>query len=249
MTLLRVDQLSAGYGAALALFDVSLEVHENEAVALLGANGAGKTTLLRALSGVIPIAAGGIEFAGERIDNRASHRRVAMGLAHVPEGRLIFATLTVEENLVMGAHVRRGDKGEVRRALERAYEMFPVLAERRTQQGGTLSGGEQQMLAIARGVAAGPKLLAIDEASFGLAPVAVEHIFDAIRRIKEAGVSVLLVEQNVPRSLELAGRAYVLETGRIVFSGTAAQARKHPEMADFYLGKGKQKTTAKRGRR
>jgi len=243
--LLRFDAVSAGYGGVQALFEVGLEVRANETVALLGANGAGKTTTLRALSGVVDVPSGTIEFDGRRIETLRPHHRVAAGIAHVPEGRLIFGTLTVEENLLMGAHVVRGDKAEVRRVLDRAYDMFPILKERREQAGGTLSGGEQQTLAIARGLAANPKLLAIDEASFGLAPRAVDQIFETIAAIGASGDSILLVEQNVSRSLEVADRAYVLETGRVVFAGTAAEARKHPEMADFYLGSRKTRTPRK----
>ena len=236
MTFLKMSGITAGYGNVPILFDVDIETHEGETVALLGANGAGKTTLLKVLSGIVPLRSGEIELLGERIERWGADKRVAHGLAHVPGGASIFPTLTVEENLRMGAHVFRRNQRKVSESIEAGYALFPRLKDRRNQPAETLSGGEQQMLAIARGLATGPKLLAVDEASFGLAPQIADQVFDIIREIKTRGISILLVEQNVPRSLDVADRVYGLESGRVAFSGDPREASQHLEIAELYLG-------------
>ena len=213
-TLLRVDGIEVGYGDLTAVSEVSLEVREGEAVALIGANGAGKTTTLRAVSGLLPLRRGRIEFQGRRLDGLGPAEIVARGIAHVPEGRQLFPTMTVRENLELGARTRAARAGRAE-MLERVFELFPRLRERRGQLAGTLSGGEQQMCAIGRGLMARPRLLMLDEPSLGLAPVLVKAIFEDLGRINGNGITVLLVEQNVLRALHLAHRGYVLENGRI----------------------------------
>src|SRR5258705_7566902 len=215
-TLLRVDGIEVGYGGLTAVGDVSLEVREGEAVALIGGNGAGKTTTLRAISGLLPLRRGRIEFEGERIDGRTSSQVVARGIAHVPEGRQLFPTMSVRENLELGARERATRAA----ALETVFALFPRLRERERQVAGTLSGGEQQMCAIGRGLMARPKLLLLDEPSLGLAPVMVRLIFETLKAINETGTTILLVEQNVARALALSHRAYVIENGRIVLDGS-----------------------------
>jgi len=234
-TLLRVDGIEAGYGDLTAVGDVSLEVREGEAVALIGANGAGKTTTLRAVSGLLPLRRGRIEFEGQRLDGLTSAQIVARGIAHVPEGRQLFPTMTVLENLELGARTRaaRARRDE---SLGRVFELFPRLQERREQLAGTLSGGEQQMCAIGRGLMACPRLLMLDEPSLGLAPVMVKAIFEDLRRINVQGLTILLVEQNVLRSLQLAHRGYVLENGRVTRSGTGAELLASGHIKQAYLG-------------
>jgi branched-chain amino acid transport system ATP-binding protein len=234
-TLLRVDGIEVGYGDLTAVRDVSLEVREGEAVALIGANGAGKTTTLRAISGLLPLRRGRIEFQGQRLDGLAPAEIVARGIAHVPEGRQLFPTMTVRENLELGARTRaaRGGRGEM---LERVFELFPRLRERREQLAGTLSGGEQQMCAIGRGLMARPRLLMLDEPSLGLAPVLVKAIFEDLGRINGQGITVLLVEQNVLRSLHLAHRGYVLENGRMMLSGARDELLTSGHIKQAYLG-------------
>jgi branched-chain amino acid transport system ATP-binding protein len=234
--LLEVDGLHAGYGQTEVLHGISLEVAEGEIVALLGSNGAGKTTALRTISGLHRAGRGRIAFASADITRVPGHRLVAMGLAHVPEGRRIFPGLTVEENLTLGGYSRRSAPGYVRRRREEAFELFPRLRERRSQLGGTLSGGEQQMLAIARALMTEPKLLALDEPSMGLAPALVRTIFARLREIRSRGTAVLLVEQNARQALRLADRAYVLETGRIALSGPARELASDPRIQAAYLG-------------
>jgi branched-chain amino acid transport system ATP-binding protein len=202
--------------------DVSLDVEAGRIVAIVGANGSGKSTLLRAIAGLNPISRGEILLEGRPLERLPAHRRVRLGLALVPEGRHLFPRLTVQRNLELGAYAR-SDRAEVAASLERVYGIFPVLADRRTQAAGTLSGGEQQMVAIARGLMSSPKLLMLDEPSWGIAPILVNKIFETIAAIHRAGVSILLVEQNVPRALSLADRAYVLQTGRVVLQGTGAE--------------------------
>jgi branched-chain amino acid transport system ATP-binding protein len=202
--------------------DVSLELEAGRIVAIVGANGSGKSTLLRAIAGLNPVARGEILLGGEPIQRLPAHRRVGLGLALVPEGRHLFPRHTVERNLELGAYTRR-DRREIAASLERVYGIFPVLADRRAQIAGTLSGGEQQMVAIARGLMSSPRLLMLDEPSWGIAPMLVTKIFETIAAINRAGVSILLVEQNVQRALSLADRAYVLQTGRVVLSGTGAE--------------------------
>jgi branched-chain amino acid transport system ATP-binding protein len=234
-TLLRVDGIEVGYGDLTAVRDVSLEVREGEAVALIGANGAGKTTTLRAVSGLLPLRRGRIEFEGRRLDGLGPAEIVARGIAHVPEGRQLFPTMTVRENLELGARTRaaRGSRAET---LARVFELFPRLRERGAQLAGTLSGGEQQMCAIGRGLMARPRLLMLDEPSLGLAPVLVKAIFEDLGRINGQGLAVLLVEQNVLRSLHLAHRGYVLENGRMTLSGPRDDLLASRHIKQAYLG-------------
>jgi branched-chain amino acid transport system ATP-binding protein len=234
-TLLRLDHIEAAYGDLVAVSDVSLEVRQGETVALIGANGAGKTTTLRAISGLVAVRRGSIELDGERLNGLGSAQIVARGLAHVPEGRQLFPTMTVLENLQLGW--RGGAAREARRAtLDWVFRLFPRLSERQRQLAGTLSGGEQQMCAIGRGLMARPKLLMLDEPSLGLAPVVVRSIFADLARINQEGTAILLVEQNVLRSLQLCHRGYVLENGRITLEGTGAQLLASPHIKAAYLG-------------
>jgi branched-chain amino acid transport system ATP-binding protein len=233
--LLHVQGLRAFYGATEALHGVDFEVAERGITTLLGANGAGKTTTLRAVCAMVRTQ-GGIRFDGEPIEGRATEDIVRMGIAHVVEGRGTFTNFSVEENLRLGAHSRK-DKAQTREDLERTYAYFPVLRERRQQQAGTLSGGEQQMLAISRALMLRPRLLLLDEPSFGLAPLVVEEIFRILAAInREQGVSLLLVEQNASLALGMADHAYLLETGRVVMSGPAAQIRENDAVRQSYLG-------------
>ncbi|MEH1013222.1 ABC transporter ATP-binding protein [Micromonospora sp. CPCC 206060] len=233
--LLEIDNVSLLYGRIQALHGISLTVGEGEIVALIGANGAGKSTTMRAISGIRPIASGSIRFNGEDISKLRADLRVRRGLCQAPEGRGIFPGMTVLENLDMGAYTRR-DRAEVAKDLARVLELFPRLAERRKQPGGTLSGGEQQMLAVGRALMSRPKLLLLDEPSMGLAPMLIQQIFQIITEINEQGTTVLLVEQNAQQALARAHRAYVLETGRIVKSGTGAELLHDPAVKEAYLG-------------
>ena len=234
-TLLRVDGIEVGYGDLTAVRDVSLEVREGEAVALIGANGAGKTTTLRAVSGLLPLRRGRIEFEGQRLDGLGPAEIVARGIAHVPEGRQLFPSMTVRENLELGARTRAARAARVE-TLERVFELFPRLRERGAQLAGTLSGGEQQMCAIGRGLMSRPRLLMLDEPSLGLAPVLVKAIFEDLVRINGQGLTVLLVEQNVLRSLHLAHRGYVLENGRMTLSGPRDDLLASGHIKQAYLG-------------
>ena len=231
--LLTIDRLSAGYGEAQVLRDVSLQVDTGEIVALLGSNGAGKTTLLRAVSRLIA-GEGRIEFAGKSLAGMTPDQVFALGLVQVPEGRQLFPKMTVEENLLMGAY-RRRDRSEVNGSLGAVYELFPVLKERIKQRAGSLSGGEQQMCALARALMAAPKLLAVDEMSLGLAPIVVDRLLKVLREIRERGVTVLLVEQDLFAALSVADRGYALEDGRIVRHDTAAHLADDPEVRRAYL--------------
>ena len=234
-TLLRLDGIQVGYGDMTAVHEASLEVREGETVALIGGNGAGKTTTLRAVSGLLSLRRGRIEFAGERLDGVDPAAVVARGIAHVPEGRQLFPTMTVRENLELGARsveARRG-RGE---SLAWVFDLFPRLSERERQVAGTLSGGEQQMCAIGRGLMAKPRLLMLDEPSLGLAPVVVRAIFDNLERINRRGLSILLVEQNVLRALQLCHRGYVLENGRIALEGVREALLASPHIKQAYLG-------------
>jgi branched-chain amino acid transport system ATP-binding protein len=233
--ILQVENLRVRYGAIEALRGVSLEVPAGQVVALIGANGAGKTTTLRAVSGMLRAAAGSVRLFGEEVTGLPSHRLVARGMAHAPEGRGIFLNLTVGENLDLGAFLRR-DRAGIRSDLERSFALFPVLAERRGQVSGTLSGGEQQMLSVARALMSRPRLLLLDEPSLGLAPQIVERIFDVLREVNESGVAMLLVEQNAHKALQLAHRAYVLETGQVAMTGTGRELLASPEVRKAYLG-------------
>ncbi len=234
-TLLRLDGLEVGYGALTAVADVSLEVHAGEIVALIGANGAGKTTTLKAVSALLPLRRGAITLEGERLDGLSPARVVGRGIAHVPEGRQLFPTMTVRENLELGAAsaAARGRRAET---LERVFGLFPRLAERARQLAGTLSGGEQQMCAIGRGLMACPRLLMLDEPSLGLAPVVVKQIFENLAQINREGTTIFLVEQNVGRALGLAHRAYVLESGRIALAGASEALLASPHVKQAYLG-------------
>jgi branched-chain amino acid transport system ATP-binding protein len=231
-TLLRVDSLEAGYRDLIAVRDVSLEVRAGEVVALIGSNGAGKTTTLRAITGLVATRRGRIDLAGERIDGRSSAHIVARGIAHVPEGRQLFPTMTVRENLELGARDRRTRAA----ALEDVFALFPRLRERERQLAGTLSGGEQQMCAIGRGLMGRPKLLLLDEPSLGLAPVMVKLIFETLHAVNARGTTILLVEQNVPRALGLSDRGYVIENGRIVLEGSRATLQASAHVKQAYLG-------------
>ena len=232
--MLEVRDLHVSYGEIPALKGVSLEVARGEIVALLGSNGAGKTTTLKTLSGLLPARSGDVLLEGESVRGMPAHLIVRKGIAHVPEGRRVFNRLTVRENLEMGAYTR-SDSG-VAADLERMFSLFPRLRERQAQVAGTLSGGEQQMLAIGRAIMANPRLLLLDEPSMGLAPVLVEQIFDTVRSINRHGTTILLVEQNAALALEVAQRAYVLETGSIVLSGAATDLVRNPDVRRAYLG-------------
>ncbi|GAB4519310.1 MAG: ABC transporter ATP-binding protein [Anaerolineae bacterium] len=235
MSILVVDQIHTYYGNIRALKGISLKVEEGEIVTLIGSNGAGKTTTLNTISGILKPRQGQIWFQGERIDTLPPHEIVRRGVCQAPEGRKIFSRLTVQENLEMGAYTRRDSDG-IRRDMERVFEIFPRLRERRRQVGGTLSGGEQQMLAIGRALMARPKLLLLDEPSMGLAPLLVEEIFDVIQEINQQGTSILLVEQNARMALSVAHRGYVIETGMIVLEGPARELLDDPQVIEAYLG-------------
>jgi branched-chain amino acid transport system ATP-binding protein len=231
---LSVENLTSGYGRIEALHGISIEVRAGEIVTLIGANGAGKSTLLRAISGVQSISAGSISFDGKSIGRLAAHARVALGIAQVPEGRQLFAPLSVEDNLKLGAWSRRAT--DFWPDLARIYELFPMLASLRAALAGTLSGGQQQMLAIGRALMAKPRLLLFDEPSLGLAPILVDQILHVVRSLKDEGLTMLLIEQNARAALAIADRAYVLETGRITVSGTAAEIQSDRRVAEAYLG-------------
>jgi len=233
---LEVSGLEVRYGSVTAVKGISLEVAEGEVVAIIGPNGAGKTSTLRAITGLVPTAGGRVVFRGTDVSRWKAHRIVTLGLGHAPEGRRLFPQMTVMENLRMGAYRRRGP-AEIGRKLAQVEELFPRLAERRAQLAGTLSGGEQQMLAIGRALMAEPRLLVLDEPSFGLAPMIVREIGRIVRSInRERGVSVLLVEQNARMALGIAGRAYVMETGRVALSGPSATLAESPHVKAAYLG-------------
>ena len=233
--MLKIEGVDVYYGDVQALWNVSLQVNQGEIVTLVGANGAGKTTTGKTVSGLLKPARGTIEFEGERIDDKPAHEVPARGIAHVPEGRRLFPLMTVKENLEMGAMIPEA-KRHREETLEQIYKILPRLKERETQLAETLSGGEQQMLAIGRGLMARPRLLLMDEPSLGLAPILVQQIFDTIRHIHEEGVTLLLIEQNVRRALSVADRAYVLENGRIVLTGTGQELLESDHVKRAYLG-------------
>jgi len=234
VTLLEVDRLTSHYGRIAALKGVCVGVAEGELVALVGANGAGKTTLLRAISGVQGASAGSIRFRGRDVTRLDPSRRVALGISQVPEGRQVFGPLCVEDNLRLGAYTRRGE--DIEADLENVYTRFPVLKARRSQAAGTLSGGEQQMLAISRALMARPRLLLLDEPSMGLAPFLVEQIFEVVVELRRTGTTIFLVEQNAQAALAIADRGYVLETGTVVLSGTGAALLANEKVKEAYLG-------------
>ena len=235
MSLLEIKGLRISYGGINAVKGIDLRVEQGELVALIGANGAGKTTTLKAICGLLQPAAGSIHYRGADVTGAPSFNLVEQGLALVPEGRGVFGRLTVEENLEMGAYIRR-DRAAIKRDIAHSYELFPRLQERRRQTAGTLSGGEQQMLAIARALMSQPKLLLLDEPSMGLAPLMVQRIFDTVRRVAAEGVTVLLVEQNAKLALELSNRGYVMESGSITLTNTANALLDNPQVRRAYLG-------------
>jgi branched-chain amino acid transport system ATP-binding protein len=234
--LLKVEDLHIFYGSIEALKGISLEVSEGEIVAVLGANGAGKSTLLRAISGLLPIRNGNIQLRGEKLNKVQAYEIVIKGISHAPEGRKVFITLTVEENLNLGAYTHRKDAKVITDAKERVFNLFPILKARRNQLAGTLSGGEQQMLSIGRALMSTPRILLLDEPSLGLAPLLVRQIFQIIREINDQGVSILLVEQNARKALSIAHRGYVLETGNISISGLASDLKSNQKVQEAYLG-------------
>ncbi|RFU62732.1 ABC transporter ATP-binding protein [Bacillus sp. V59.32b] len=233
--MLKVEGINVFYGNIQAIRDVSLEINQGEIVTLIGANGAGKSTLLKTISGLIKPKQGQILYEGKPIGGKAAQTIVKQGISHVPEGRRVFANMTVEENLQLGAYLRK-DKAGIKQDLDKVYELFPRLLERLKQQAGTLSGGEQQMLAMGRALMAKPKLLLLDEPSMGLAPLLVKTIFRIIEEINKTGTTILLVEQNANLALSIANRAYVVETGRIVLSGDAEELTSSEQVKMAYLG-------------
>ena len=233
--MLQIKDIDVYYGNIQALRGISLEVNEGEIVTLIGANGAGKSTLLKTISGLLKPKKGSIEYLGSNIDGKPAQSIVKAGISHVPEGRRVFANMTVEENLELGSYLRK-DRDGIKKDLEHVYELFPRLHERRKQLSGTLSGGEQQMLAMGRALMSKPKLIILDEPSMGLAPLMVKNIFNIIEMINKEGVTVLLVEQNANMALSVADRAYVLETGSIVLAGTAKELQESEEVKAAYLG-------------
>ena len=235
MAMLEVNNLEVYYGVICALKGISFEVNEGEIVSLIGANGAGKTTMMQSVIGIIPKRSGTVIFDGKDITKMPAHKIVQLGMTQVPEGRHIFQELTVYENLMMGAYTVR-DKQQFKADLDSVFDRFPRLAERRNQVAGTLSGGEQQMLAMSRALMIRPKLLMLDEPSMGLAPILVDQIFDIIKELHNSGTTILLVEQNASKALKIADRAYVLETGSITLSGTGAELASSDEVRKAYLG-------------
>lgn len=235
MALLEIENLEVNYGMIKALKGVFFEVNKGEIIALIGANGAGKTTTLHAISGILPSASGKIIYNGQNITKTPAHKIVKLGISQVPEGRRVFSQLSVFENLLMGAYTRR-DKSEINEDLEKIYERFPRLEERKNQIAGTLSGGEQQMLAMGRALMSKPEIILLDEPSMGLSPIFVSEIFDIIKALNEGGTTVLLVEQNAKKALSIADRAYVLETGNVVLSGKAESIMNDDTVKKAYLG-------------
>ena len=233
--MLQINNLVVKYGGIIAVDGVSLQVEQGELVALIGANGAGKTTTLHTVSGLLKAARGEILFRGENITKLPAETIVARGLVQVPEGRQVFARLTVEENLKMGAYLQR-DRAAIRRNYERAMEMFPILKQRRRQAAGTLSGGEQQMLAIGRALLSNPKMLLLDEPSMGLSPLMTQLVFDALRSLKAEGMTLLLVEQNAYEALDISYLAYIMETGNVIMEGRSSELISDPRVRDAYLG-------------
>ena len=235
MALLEIENLEVNYGMIKALKGVSFEVNKGEIIALIGANGAGKTTTLHAIPGILPSTSGKIIYNGQNITKTSAHKIVKLGISQVPEGRRVFSQLSVFENLLMGAYTRR-DKSEINEDLEKIYERFPRLEERKNQIAGTLSGGEQQMLAMGRALMSKPEIILLDEPSMGLSPIFVSEIFDIIKALNEGGTTVLLVEQNAKKALSIADRAYVLETGNVVLSGKAENIMNDDTVKKAYLG-------------
>ncbi len=235
MSMLKIDDINVYYGSIHALKGVSLEVNEGEIVTLIGANGAGKSTLLKTLSGLLKPKEGSIHYLDSPIAGKQAQAIVKAGISHVPEGRRVFADMSVEENIELGAFLRK-DKAGIQEDFQKVYKIFPRLLERRKQSAGTLSGGEQQMLAMGRAIMARPKLLLLDEPSMGLAPLMVKTIFEVVKEINKEGTTILLVEQNANMALSIADRAYVIETGRVILSGTAEELQASEEIKNAYLG-------------
>lgn len=235
MAMLEIKDLEVSYGVIRAIKGISFEVNQGEVIALIGANGAGKTTILHTITGLVPAKSGSILFEGKELTKTPAHKIVSMGMAHVPEGRRIFQQLSVLENLKLGAYTRK-DKNEISQSLKMVYERFPRLEERKNQVAGTLSGGEQQMLAMGRALMSKPRIILMDEPSMGLSPLLVTEIFDIIKVITESGTTVLLVEQNAKKALSIADRAYVLETGNITLSGKASDLMNNESVQKAYLG-------------
>lgn len=235
MATLEVRGVRGGYGDVTVLKDVTLDVRDREVVALVGANGAGKSTLLRTMSGLLRPTAGEIYFNGERIDHAPTHHVVDLGFVQVPEGKQLFSQMTVEENLLVGAMCPRA-RGERQKTLEEVYDLFAEIADKRTRQAGSLSGGEQQMVAVGRALMARPKILAMDEPSLGLAPVVVDRLFGVLQKIRESGMTILLIEQNVQQTLEMADRGYVMENGQIVLTGAGPELLGNEHLKTHYLG-------------
>ena len=235
MSMLEIEKLEVYYGAINAIKGISFNVEQGEVIALIGANGAGKTTILHTITGLVAAKHGSIRFNGKELTKSPAHKIVSMGMAHVPEGRRVFAQLSVYENLMLGAYTRK-DKAEINESIEHVYERFPRLKERQNQLAGTLSGGEQQMLAMGRALMSKPSIILMDEPSMGLSPLYVSEIFDIIQEINKSGTTVLLVEQNAKKALSIANRAYVLETGNIALSGDAHELMDNEQVKKAYLG-------------
>lgn len=235
MSMLEIEELEVYYGAINAIKGISFNVEQGEVIALIGANGAGKTTILHTMTGLVAAKHGSIRFNGKELTKTPAHKIVSMGMAHVPEGRRVFAQLSVYENLMLGAYTRK-DKAEINESIEHVYERFPRLKERQNQLAGTLSGGEQQMLEMGRALMSKPSIILMDEPSMGLSPLYVSEIFDIIQEINKSGTTVLLVEQNAKKALSIANRAYVLETGNIALSGDAHELMDNEQVKKAYLG-------------
>ncbi len=234
--LMRVEGLQSGYGEVTVLWDVNLAVQEGEITALIGSNGAGKSTLMRTLSGLVAVRAGRIAWRGREIQKSTAEQVLGLGIAHVPEGRRLFSAMSVEDNLIMGAYLRRLGRAELARSLDHVYAIFPKLSERRTQAAGTMSGGEQQMCAIGRGLMSAPRLLMIDELSLGLSPLLVEQLLEALAKLNRDGLTILVVEQDVVTALEVSSTAYVMDTGRVVKHGPSHELLLDPAVRAAYLG-------------
>jgi len=235
MQMFSLDKIHAGYGDLKILFDVSLSINKGEVVALVGSNGAGKTTLLRTISGEVKLQSGSISWFGERLDKKAPYTRAELGIAHIPQGRGVLGDLTINDNLILGSYTKR-TKAKRKELLEKVYDTFPILKEREKHSANTLSGGQQQMLAIGRAMMMEPQLLILDEPSLGLAPIVVEEVFNILARLKDQGTSMLIIEQNLVKALQIADRGYVLETGEITLSGDGKKILANPEVRKAYLG-------------